>query len=102
MVKPPITWVGNKERYASCIISIFPPKLDQYGEPFSGSAAVLLALPPDPNRLDIYNDLDADLVNFFSCVKECTNVLMRELEFPKELVLNYDPENIRKLINITL
>jgi len=35
MVKPPITWVGNKERYASCIISIFPPKLDQYGEPFS-------------------------------------------------------------------
>ena len=28
--------------------------------------------------------------------------LMRELEFPKELVLNYDPENIRKLINITL
>ena len=81
MVKPPITWVGNKEKYASCIISIFPPKLDQYGEPFSGSAAVLLALPPDPNRLDIYNDLDADLVNFFSCVKERTNVLMRELEF---------------------
>ena len=81
MVKPPITWVGNKERYASCIISIFPPELDQYGEPFSGSAAVLLALPPDPNRLDIYNDLDADLVNFFSCVKERTNVLMRELEF---------------------
>lgn len=81
MVKPPITWVGNKERYAACIISIFPPKLDQYGEPFSGSAAVLLALPPDPNRLDIYNDLDADLVNFFSCVKECTNVLMRELKF---------------------
>ena len=79
MVKPPITWVGNKERYAACIISIFPPKLDQYGEPFSGSAAVLLALPPDPNRLDIYNDLDADLVNFFSCVKECTNVLMREI-----------------------
>ena len=70
MVKPPITWVGNKERYAACIISIFPPELDQYGEPFSGSAAVLLALPPDPNRLDIYNDLDADLVNFFSCVKE--------------------------------
>ncbi len=28
--------------------------------------------------------------------------LMRELEFPTELVLNYDPENIRKLINITL
>ncbi len=81
MVKPPITWVGNKEKYAPCIISIFPPDLNQYGEPFSGSAAVLLALLPDPNRLDIYNDLDADLSNFYSCVKECTNVLMRELRF---------------------
>ena len=43
--------------------------------------AVLLALPPDPNRLDIYNDLDAELVNLFSCIKECSNVLLRELKF---------------------
>ena len=71
-----LRWMGTVR-----MLSIFPPELDQYGEPFSGSAAVLLALPPDPNRLDIYNDLDADLVNFFSCVKECTNVLMRELKF---------------------
>ena len=28
--------------------------------------------------------------------------LMREIGFPEELVLNYDPENIYKLINITL
>ena len=27
--------------------------------------------------------------------------LMRELEFPEELVLNYNPENIYKLVNIT-
>lgn len=50
-------------------------------EPFGGSGAVLLALPPDPNRLDIYNDLDAELVNLFSCIKECSNVLLRELKF---------------------
>ena len=28
--------------------------------------------------------------------------LMREIGFPRELVLNYDPENIHRLINITL
>ena len=28
--------------------------------------------------------------------------LMRELQFPEELVLNYDPDNIRRLCNITL
>ena len=43
---------------------------DRYVEPFGGSGAVLLALPPAPNRLDIYNDLDAELVNLFSCIKE--------------------------------
>lgn len=31
-----------------------------------------------------------------------TRKLMREIEFPEELVLNYDPENIHKLLNITL
>ena len=31
-----------------------------------------------------------------------TEQLMRELDFPAKLVLNYDPENIHKLINITV
>lgn len=34
-----------------------------------------------PNRLDIYNDLDTDLVNLFLCVKEKPCVFMRELKF---------------------
>ena len=32
--------------------------------------------------MDIYNDLDAELVNLYSCIKECSNVLLRELKFP--------------------
>ena len=73
--------IGSKEKIAPYILQLFPPKLTQYVEPFGGSGAVLLALPPDPNRLDIYNDLDAELVNLFSCIKECSNVLLRELRF---------------------
>ena len=79
--KPPFPWIGSKEKIAPYILQLFPPKLTQYVEPFGGSGAVLLALPPDPNRLDIYNDLDAELVNLFSCIKECSNVLLRELKF---------------------
>ena len=67
MAKPPFPWIGSKEKIAPYILQLFPPKLAQYVEPFGGSGAVLLALPPDPNRLDIYNDLDAELVNLFSC-----------------------------------
>ena len=70
MAKPPFPWIGSKEKIAPYILQLFPPKLTQYVEPFGGSGAVLLALPPDPNRLDIYNDLDAELVNLFSCIKE--------------------------------
>ena len=81
MAKPPFPWIGSKEKIAPYILQLFPPKLTQYVEPFGGSGAVLLALPPDPNRLDIYNDLDAELVNLFSCIKECSNVLLRELRF---------------------
>ena len=62
MAKPPFPWIGSKEKIAPYILQLFPPKLTQYVEPFGGSGAVLLALPPDPNRLDIYNDLDAELV----------------------------------------
>lgn len=81
MAKPPFPWIGSKEKIAPYILQLFPPKLTQYVEPFGGSGAVLLALPPDPNRLDIYNDLDAELVNLYSCIKECSNVLLRELRF---------------------
>ena len=81
MAKPPFPWIGGKEKIAPYILQTFPPKLAQYVEPFGGSGAVLLALPQDPSRLDIYNDLDAELVNLFSCIKECSNVLLRELKF---------------------
>ena len=56
MAKPPFPWIGSKEKIAPYILQLFPPKLTQYVEPFGGSGAVLLALPPDPNRLDIYHD----------------------------------------------
>ena len=49
MAKPPFPWIGSKEKIAPYILQLFPPKLTQYVEPFGGSGAVLLALPPDPN-----------------------------------------------------
>ena len=81
MAKPPFPWIGGKEKIAPYILQTFPAKLAQYVEPFGGSGAVLLALPQDPSRLDIYNDLGAELVNLYSCIKECSNVLLRELKF---------------------
>lgn len=80
MARPPIPWVGGKEKLIPFILQVFPPKLSQYVEPFGGSGAVLLALPPKKGRLDIYNDLNSDLSNLFVCIRDKCLALLRELK----------------------
>ncbi|MBR2894520.1 MAG: DNA adenine methylase, partial [Oscillospiraceae bacterium] len=79
MARPFIPWVGGKEKLIPYIISVFPTNVTQYVEPFGGGGSMILNLPPDPKRLDIYNDLNSELVNLFRCVKERSNALLREL-----------------------
>lgn len=76
-----INWIGNKTKLLPYIFQIIPPDLDQTLEAFGGSGAFSLALQAAPNRLDIYNDLDAELANLFLCVKELPCTLMKELKF---------------------
>ena len=80
MARPPIPWVGGKEKLIPFILQVFPPKLSQYVEPFGGSGAVLLALPREKGRLDIYNDLNSDLANLFVCIRDKCLALLRELK----------------------
>lgn len=81
IVRPFLPWVGSKGKLIPYITQIFPPNMKVYLDPFGGSGSVLLALPPVPGRLDIYNDLNAELSNVFLCVRDKTNVLMRELQY---------------------
>lgn len=81
MARPFIPWVGGKEKLAPYILQVFPPKVKVYLEPFGGGGSILLGLPPDPSRLDIYNDLDRELSNLFPCAQETPNALLRELKF---------------------
>src|ERR1017187_2722585 len=65
-IASPITWFGGKSRLAPRIIQHFP-KHTCFCEPFGGSAAVLLAKEPSP--VEVYNDLDGELVNFFRVLR---------------------------------
>jgi DNA adenine methylase len=73
-VPSPINYFGSKSRLASQIVEHFPAHRT-YCEPFGGSAAVLLA--KEPAKVEIYNDLDGHLVNFFRVVRDpllCANL----------------------------
>lgn len=67
-----IRYHGGKVRMAEKIIGLFPEH-DCYCEPFGGGAAVLLAKPR--SRLEVYNDLDGDMVAFFRVLRSSPDAL---------------------------
>ena len=62
-----VRYHGGKVRLAERIAGLFPPH-DCYVEPYGGGAAVLLAKPRA--RLEVYNDLDGDMVTLFRVLRD--------------------------------
>jgi DNA adenine methylase len=62
-----LKWIGNKQRYASEIVSFFPPGFRNYLEPFLGSGAVLATLAP---RNGIGSDTFAPLMEIWFALKD--------------------------------
>ena len=77
MIKhPPLRYHGSKWRLAPWIISQFPTHRT-YCEPFAGGAGVLLRKMP--SEVEIYNDLDGRVVNFFRVARDHPAELMTQL-----------------------
>lgn len=65
--RPPLRWHGGKFRLAEWIISHFVDH-DAYVEVFGGAAGVLLRRKPA--KIEVYNDLDQQVVNFFTLLRD--------------------------------
>lgn len=62
-----LRYFGSKNKLGHRIMRYFPPHTT-YVEPYGGSASVLLNKPP--STLEIYNDLDGQVVNLFRVLRD--------------------------------
>src|SRR2546426_2235796 len=74
----PLAYIGGKNRLAKKIIGLFPEHTT-YVEPFAGGAQVLFH--KKPSRVEVLNDLDSEIVNFFLVCKFHFEELVRDLQF---------------------
>ena len=79
-MKTPVSWVGNKSAILHILYSLFPLKYERYIEPFGGSGAVLLGKPV-PDKFEVYNDYNRNLVTLFRCMRDRPVALIKELGF---------------------
>jgi len=62
-MRSPIFWFGGKGRMLRRLLSYCELAHQTYVEPYGGGASLLFAKRPSP--VEVYNDLDGGLVNFF-------------------------------------
>lgn len=93
----PVTQVGGKNRLAKQIIAIFPAH-STYCEPFCGGAQVFFH--KHRSRLEVLNDLDGELINFFRVCQAHSGELIRTLKYHLvsrrwfELLKNTEPTTL--------
>ncbi len=77
---PPVRWFGGKYYHAPQIAKIIDSAPhNTYVEPYGGAASVLLSKNPSP--IEVWNDLDGRLVNFFRVLRDDSEKLIDLLQF---------------------
>lgn len=75
-----ISWIGGKKALRKNILEQFPPEYSRYIEVFGGAGWVLFA-EERKTDLEVYNDMDGNLVNLFRCAKHHPDALQKELDW---------------------
>jgi DNA adenine methylase len=74
----PLSYIGGKRALAKRIIALFP-KHTTYVEAFAGGAQVLFH--KGPSKVEVLNDLDGEIANFFRVCQQHYEELVRYLRF---------------------
>lgn len=78
MLRSPLRWVGGKSRLRDKILPLFPEH-KCYCEVFGGAGWVLFGKDPETSKVEVINDIDGELINFYRVLKH------RPAEFAESL-----------------
>jgi DNA adenine methylase len=74
----PLSYIGGKNRLAKRVIEIFPEHTT-YVEAFAGGAQVFFR--KEPSSVEVLNDLDGEIVNFYRVCQQHYEELLRYFKF---------------------
>ena len=80
-LQAPFPYFGGKRKAAETVWPAFG-RVDNYVEPFAGSAAMLLAAPPDATRIETINDFDGFVANFWRAVAHDPDAVAHAADWP--------------------
>ena len=76
-MKSAITYYGGKQKLVSTILPLFPEHT-LYAEPFAGGATLFFA--KEPSEIEVLNDLNTELINFYSVIQQDYTSLEKEIK----------------------
>lgn len=77
MLNAPIKWVGGKKKLRATIVELIPPHTC-YVEVFGGAGWILFA--KEKSDVEIWNDIDSELVNFYRAIKTKPEEFMKTFD----------------------
>lgn len=76
-----IGWVGGKNRLKKHIIPLIPEDTERYIEVFGGAGWVLFGKEQHPKQMEIFNDIDGNLINLYRQIKFNCDELQKEVDW---------------------
>lgn len=77
-----IGWIGGKRLLRKEVLARFPKAgVARYIEVFGGAGWVLFGKEKVPNQMEVFNDLDGELINLYRCIKYHCEAVQEELDW---------------------
>lgn len=81
-LRAPFPAFGGKSDVAEVVWRAFGPRINNYVEPFAFSAAVCLARPGGPGKIETLNDVNSFVMNFWRAVTWAPDEVSQWCDFP--------------------